>query len=132
MSDQKTAFTYYDGNLGCGLFGISEDHLESTLSIDDLFNTNLQNIFLIKASGESMSPEICDGDILVVDRSYKIQRETIVACFFNGEALCKKITSENGSKYLSSINPEYQSVSITDSDELIVFGAVVGIVRDRR
>ena len=120
----------YSGELACGLFGISEDFIENYLSLDEKFAKNREATFYIRASGDSMSPKIENGDILIVDRSIKAINRSIVAIFLNGTPMCKQIILEKNKKILRSFNQSYKEILIGEDDELALFGVVIGLARD--
>lgn len=120
----------YSGELACGLFGISEDYIDNYLSLDEKFLKNSNSTFFVRASGDSMEPQINDGDILIVDRSLEPTHESIIAVFFNGNPICKKLTFRYPKKILVSLNSKYKSIEVTEDDELKVFGVVIGLARD--
>jgi DNA polymerase V len=120
----------YSGEIACGLFGISEDFVENYLSLDEKFMKNQESTFFVRASGDSMMPEIKPEDILVVDRSYNPSNGSIVAIFYNGNPMCKQFVVEKGNKLLRSFNHLVKDIPITEDDQIEVFGVVIGLVRD--
>lgn len=120
----------YSGELACGLFGILEDFIENYLSLDEKFAKNREATFYVRASGDSMSPKIENGDILIVDRSIKAINHSIVAIFLNGTPMCKQIILEKNKKILRSFNQSYKEILIGEDDELALFGVVIGLARD--
>jgi DNA polymerase V len=127
----QTENTYpFLGEVSCGLFGISDDFVESYLSLDEKFMKNKESTFFVRASGDSMSPDIKNNDILVVDRSITIFSGAIIAFYFNGIPMCKEIIKSESNTYLKSSNKEFKTIVVTADDELTVFGVVIGIVRD--
>jgi DNA polymerase V len=120
----------YSGELACGLFGISEDFIENYLSLDEKFAKNRESTFYIRASGDSMLPEIKNGDILIVDRSLKVINRSIVAVFYNGTPMCKQIIFEPNKKILRPLNRAHKDLIVTGDDELTLFGIVIGLARD--
>ncbi|ATH07972.1 hypothetical protein BIY24_08410 [Halobacteriovorax marinus] len=132
FNEQQKGLPLYCGELSCGLFGISDDFVESYLSLDELFMRNRESTFFVRASGDSMLPEIKNGDILIVDRSYKVLDQSIVAVFHNGNPLCKKFLQRENHILLRSLNKKYSDIQVCDDDELQVFGVVIGVARDFR
>lgn len=118
------------GDVSCGLFGISDDFVESYLSLDEKFIKNKEATFFVRASGDSMSPEIKNNDILVVDRSRTIFSGALIAFYLNGTPMCKQLIQLENKTYLKSVNPKYKTINVGHEDELNVFGVIVGIVRD--
>lgn len=127
---KKQYLPFYSGGIACGLFGISEDYIESYLSLDEKFSKNKESTFYVRASGDSMLPEIKNGDILIVDRSFKVLNKSIVAVFYNGTPMCKQIIFEANKKILHPLNGQYKDIFITEDDDLTLFGVVIGLARD--
>lgn len=118
------------GEVSCGLFGISDDFVESYLSLDEKFMKNKESTFFVRASGNSMSPDIKNNDILVVDRSRLVFSGALIAFYLNGTPMCKQIIKLESRTYLKSSNPKFKTIVVNSDDELSVFGVVIGIVRD--
>lgn len=117
------------GKASCGLFGITEDFEESFLSLDELMVKNHEATFFFAASGNSMEPLICEGDVLVVDCSKKPQSGQVVVLEMEGERFCKRLIKRNGVLYLFSDNKAYAPLKVTEEMLLRVFGPVTGIAR---
>lgn len=132
FNKEKKTLPLYSGELSCGLFGISEDFVEAHLSLDEKFMKNRESTFFVRASGDSMLPEIKTGDILIIDRSFKALDGSIVAVFHNGNPICKKLYQKGDKIKLQSLNKKYSDILISDDDDLQVFGVVIGIARDLR
>ncbi len=114
----------------CGLFGVTEDHREGVLSLDEKFMKNRESTFYVRAGGDSMLPEIKHGDILVVDRSLKIFNGAIGAFFYNGQAICKQYLKTGKRVRLVSFNKKYPEFFLQEDDVLEIFGVVTGIARE--
>jgi len=120
------------GDVACGLFGIAEDYEEAFLSLDTFMVKNKEATYFLRASGNSMAPLIMPQDILVVDRSVKICPGQIVVLTLEGERLCKRLIKESVGLCLHSENPKFRPISINSESDLIIFGPVVGLVRQLR
>lgn len=64
--------------------------------------------FMIKAKGNSMSPKINDGDLVIVKKSKNADNGSIAVCVNKGEALIKKIIQKGKEIILVSINPSHE------------------------
>lgn len=105
-----------------------EAHL-GTITLETLF-PNLDRIFAIRVSGQSMQGEdINDGDyVLLIDDD--IPNGGIGAVLYHGETSLKRIyTDENGLR-LEPANPEYDDIYIEPDvfEEVRVLGRYVGHV----
>jgi DNA polymerase V len=114
----------------CGLFGISEDYQESFLSLDERFIKDKNSTYFFKAQGDSMSPLIINGDVLVVDRSVTPASESIVIVSWEGEMICKRLRKKNGYWVLSSMNPQFKDIFIRHQEQTVFFGVVTSLVRE--
>ena len=104
--------------------------MESYLSLDEKFVKDQNATFFVRASGDSMWPKIENDDILIVDTSLSLKNGSIGTFFYNGNPICKQwIKTENGF-VLKSLNSKYPDLVITDSDEIELFGVVIGLARD--
>jgi len=127
---KKNWLPLYSGELACGLFGISDDYVDSYLSLDEKFMSNKEATFFVRASGDSMEPSIKENDILIVDRSLTVVDKSIVAIFFNTNPICKQLHIKSKDRILHSFNDKYKDILITEDDEVEIFGVVIGLVRD--
>jgi len=82
--------------------------------------------FLVKANGDSMTPKINEGDIVIAQKSRSADNGNIVVCVNAGEALIKKFRKEKGGVILTSLNTTYESFLATD--DFRIEGIVRGIV----
>lgn len=116
--------------VSCGLFGITNDHIENYQSLDERFVKNKASTYFFEAESDSMSPLIMEGDVLIVDRALDVFSGRIVVCSLNGEMLCKRLKSENGKHFLCSENQKYSPIEILSDSDFSVFGVVRGVARE--
>lgn len=64
--------------------------------------------FMVKAKGDSMSPKINDGDLVIAKKLNNANNGAIVICVNNGEALIKKVIQKGKETILVSINPNHE------------------------
>jgi len=83
--------------------------------------------FAVKAKGDSMTPHIKNGDIVIARRAEICDSGDVVVCTNNGEALVKKVTGKNTNIILSSFNDEKYSPFPAASD-FRVEGIVKGVI----
>ncbi len=127
---KSKGFQFFDSQVHCGLFGIQDDFIEDSLSLDEKFLAHRESRFLVRASGDSMNPEVKDNDILIVDRSIRPVSHSIITFFLNSSPMCKEFITHSNRIILRSFNKGYSDIEVGECDEFIVFGVVVGIVRE--
>lgn len=111
-----------------GLFGISEDHLETYQSLDERFVKNRTSTFFFEAEGESMMPLIWPRDVLVVDRVLAPEWGRVVIVVWDEELICKRLVRDGKRIVLRSENPRYGDLVITSQRSLVLWGVVRAII----
>ena len=92
----------------------------------DYETENTECDFAVKTSGDSMEPNIHDGDILLVKKCEEIEENKIGIFFYNGAAYCKRLKAVKGKKKLVSDNAAmYQPIEINPELEFKVQGKVI-------
>ncbi|WP_447722247.1 LexA family protein [Aquipseudomonas campi] len=108
----------------------AQDHLEQTISLDDLLNLHAPQTYLVRADGDSMLGEgIFSGDLLVVDRSVTARPGDIVIAALNCEPLVKRLCRDGAQCVLRSANPAYPPRYILEGDDLQIWGVVLHSIR---
>ncbi|MGF2059318.1 helix-turn-helix domain-containing protein [Enterococcus innesii] len=77
--------------------------------------------FAVKVNGESMLPLFADGEIIFVKATSEARDGQIVICRVNSDAYVKKLS---GNK-LVSLNKDYKDILISETDDFKIFGVVV-------
>ena len=126
---------FYSSKAAAGAGEVLPDYPEKDVIYFDerwlknIRGVNPNNISFIQAKGDSMdggSYPIKDGDLLMVDESYKepIHNQTFVVNLGDNEIVVKKISrSWEGEITLESNNPAYPS--LIPSEEAFIIGRVV-------
>jgi len=85
---------------------------------------------IVKAVGDSMSPYIIEGDLLMVEEIdvLDVQSDDVVIAEIEGEFSCKRISKGEGAIALLPDNPHYRPIFINGQTVRIV-GRVVGLHR---
>ena len=119
----------------CGVTGFpspADDHLDKSLDLNNYFQIGPTTYFIF-AYGQSMiDADIQEGDVLIVDTNVDWRNREYVVCRLNNEVLVKRVEQRRGRYFLTSANPKFVPVEITEFDDAVVFGPVVGQARKRR
>lgn len=84
----------------------------------------------IRVFGESMEPEIKDGDTIVIEtKCVECIKNKIIVVNYQGAVYLKKYVEEENNSYLVSINPYYPRIKVLDKTEFRVIGRLKGIMR---
>lgn len=111
----------------------SDDFKEDSLDLNDYMITHRAATFMFTVKGDSMQGAgILDGDKLVVDRSVDPLNTHIVIAVINTDFTVKRLHKSKGKIELRAENPTYPPITLKDTDELIVWGVVTGVIRKLR
>ena len=98
---------------GKGTF--AEECILGYMPVDEKYNTD--DFFWLKVSGDSMSPKIDDGDLVLIQRGAEITNNSIaVAMVDKSETFLKQVYLFGDSIVLHSINPQYEDMSFKASN----------------
>ena len=116
--------------ISAGFPSPADDFKELRISIDQEVVSNEEATFYARVSGESMQGAgLDDGDLLVIDRSLEPIDNKIAVCFIDGEFTVKRLKVTKDEVLLIPENPKYQSIKVTEENELIIWGVVTYVVK---
>lgn len=123
--------------LGYVAAGIPIDAIEDVLDYEELsadeFNPNY-DYFALKIKGESMTPKIQNGDVVIIRCQPDVESgEIAIVCVNGEEATCKKLKKHDNGISLVSINPDFEPMFFTKKEvcelPVTVLGKVVELRR---
>lgn len=89
--------------------------------------------FGLKIKGDSMTPNICDGDIVIVRQQTDAESGDIVIATVNGdEAICKRLRKYKDGIELISNNPRYDPYEFTNEEIIQKPVCIIGKVVELR
>ena len=118
-------------SVAAGFPSPADDHIDETLDLMELLVKRPAATFYIRVKGESLRGiGICDGDIIIVDRSKSVRDGCILVASVDTECLVKIYRCEAGRVWLQSANPSFPDLALTEQNEFQVWGVVTGVVRE--
>lgn len=86
-----------------------------------------KNVFALRIKGDSMSPRIMDGDLVLVHPQTSAEDGDLVIALIDGEATCKILKRSHNTITLVPFNPAFAPFiySGTDAEDLKILGKVV-------
>lgn len=118
------------GSISAGLGHYVEgDEFLGWESVDEKYDTD--DYFYLRVEGDSMSPKIDDGDLLLIKKQDSVDSGDIAAFLVDGEdGFVKKVKYDTDYITLISLNPAYEPMVFLGEDVLRVrvVGKVIKIV----
>jgi lexA repressor len=109
-----------------------EDVIDTEEITEELAKTG--EFFGLRIKGDSMTPTICDGDIVIVRQQDDAENGDIVIATVNGdEATCKRLRKYKDGIELISINPSYSPFEFSNDEIMEKPVKIIGkVVESRR
>ena len=122
----------YYGEARCGDGGnFLDDNPEYHIPMNtQLVKRNSKNLFALKAVGDSMEPEIYEGDTVIVEKqdNQNLEKNGLYVVNNDQQTLIKKILPLEKGVLLMSTNSKHQPIT-TNQGKLNVVGRVVGVYK---
>ena len=124
-------------SIAAGYDGLAEEYENETaeIPIRMLKGYSRDEIKVVRVKGNSMYPQLCNGDLVVMHVQTSVDPGDIAVVVYNGEeATIKKVNYVYGEDWMELIpaNPEYMTRRIegVDLEQCKVIGRVLSLIRD--
>ena len=116
------------GLVEAGFPSPAEEELVDTLSLDDYLVDNKEATYILKVKGDSMiDAGICEGDMVIVERTNNPRVGDIVVAEVDDEWTMKYLRKRGSTFYLEPANKNYKPIVPTSG--MRVAAVVKGVVR---
>jgi DNA polymerase V len=115
--------------ISAGFPSPAEDWIEGRLDLNRYLIKHPAATFYMRVIGDSMSDEIREGDILVVDRAAEAEDGDIVVVRIFNDFTVKKLSLKEGGIELLATNEAYTPIEITEEMDFEVWGKVLWSIR---
>ena len=116
------------GSIACGTPILAEQNIECYIGVPAAWHAD----FALTCHGDSMSPTICDGDVVCIRSQPEVEQGQIAAVRIGEEATLKHCYYQNGVVQLIADNPAVCPPMVYSGpqlDEIEVEGLAVGFCR---
>jgi repressor LexA len=118
------------GQIAAGQPVHAQEHVEDHIPVPYEMVRNIENAFLLRVRGDSMTGEgILPRDLVVVRPQQAANHGDLVAVLFGDEATVKRIHFEPSGVKLVASNPAYEPI-VVDREDARVIGRIIGLIRD--
>ncbi|MDO4190965.1 MAG: S24 family peptidase [Bacteroidales bacterium] len=122
---------FYEYGVSAGLPKETPASNNATIEVPSILVANPETTYVGVVSGDSMIGAGLDtGDYIFVDTSRVPHNGDVVSAMVNGEQLVKYFVRDtDGTVRLIPANPRYEELVVTPSDDLVVQGVVVQVMK---
>ena len=123
--------TFYKEAVECGFPSPARDFTEGTIDLNEELIPRPNSTFIVRARGDSMIDSgIYPGDLLIVDRSLSPRNGSIIIAVLDGELSVKGLKLNNDQVTLSSSNPNYSDVIVSEEMDFTIWGVCTNVVHN--
>lgn len=116
------------GSIACGTPILAEQNIKNYIGVPEEWNAD----FALECHGDSMTPTICDGDVVCIRSQPEVEQGQIAAVRIGEEATLKHFYFQNGVMTLLADNPTVCPPMVYTGpqlDDVQVEGLAVGFCR---
>ena len=126
----KLTVPFYLHKAGAGFPSPATDYIEEDVDLNVHLIKNVPATFIIRVQGKSMMDVgICDGDLLVVDKSLKPKNFSTVIANVHDELVVKSFVKEKDEQFLTSGSKRTEDKIIINSEsDVFVWGVVTYVI----
>ena len=104
-----------------------ENSLER-IDLNEFLTNGNEDVFMIRANGDSMETEIKNGDWLIVNRNLQARNGDKIIASVNGSFTVKTFSSQRNGLCLVASNGNYQPREISRKSNFEIFGVVTHVL----
>lgn len=123
---------FVDGGIKAGFPSPAQDYMTESIDLNKELIRHKESTFLAKVSGNSlMDAGICDGDIIVIDKSLEVNDGDFVVAFIDGEYTLKefKLDKANNCAWLRPHNDSYSPIKVTEDNDFLIWGVLTYTIK---
>ncbi len=121
--------------LGSVAAGVPIEAIEDIIDYEEISKqlASTGNFFALQIKGDSMSPRICDKDVVIVKQQNEVENGDIAIVLVNGDdATCKKVIKKDTGIMLMPLNNEFEPMFFGWSEVQNLPVAIIGKVVELR
>lgn len=111
----KQPLALYAAKVPAGFPSPAEDHMDGKLDLNEHLIRRPAATYFVRVEGESMCDAgIFDGDLLIIDRGVQAKADDVVIAAIHGDLTVKRLTCNAHGWTLSSANPAFADIQLTE------------------
>ena len=127
--------SFVDGGIKAGFPSPAQDYLTECIDLNKELIRRKETTFLARVSGNSLiEAGICDGDIVVIDKSLEAKNGDFVVAFIDGEFTLKVFHHDEKNKcaWLIPHNKDFAPIKVSKENDFMVWGVLTYTIKQLR
>jgi DNA polymerase V len=115
--------------IAAGFPSPAEGWVERRIDLNQQLIRHPDYTFYMRVTGDSMSPRLEEGDILIVDRACEVEDEDIIIARIAADFTVKQFCLIDGRCYLKPLNCNYEPIPVSEDLDAEIWGKVIWSLR---
>lgn len=133
-ADTTTALNiaFAEGGIKAGFPSPAQDYLTESIDLNKELIRRKETTFLARVSGTSLiETGICDGDLIVIDKSLEANNGDFVVAFIDGEFTLKeyRMDKSNNCAWLIPHNKDFKPIKVTEENDFVIWGVLTYTIK---
>ena len=127
--------SFVDGGIKAGFPSPAQNYMTESIDLNKELIRHKETTFLARVSGTSlMDAGICDGDIIVIDKSLEAKNGDFVVAFIDGEFTLKEFRFDeaNHCAWLIPHNKDFSPIKVTEDNDFMIWGVLTYTIKQLR
>lgn len=132
LSSENNNVSYIDTVIKAGFPSPAQDYISGTIDLNRELIRRRETTFLARVSGNSLQEAgICDGDIVIIDKSLEAKNGDFVVAFIDGEFTLKEFRFDEAENcaWLIPHNKAYEPIKVTQENDFLVWGVLTYTIK---
>lgn len=126
---------FADAGIKAGFPSPCQDYMTESIDLNREIIKHKETTFLARVSGNSLTDTgICDGDIIVIDKSLEVEDGDYVVAYIDGEFTLKEFRQDKGHHcaWLVPHNDSYKPIKVTEENDFLIWGVLTYAIKRLR
>ncbi|MBO5810367.1 MAG: translesion error-prone DNA polymerase V autoproteolytic subunit [Paludibacteraceae bacterium] len=132
LSSENNNVSYIDTVIKAGFPSPAQDYISGTIDLNRELIRHRETTFLARVSGNSLQEAgICDGDIVIIDKSLEAKNGDFVVAFIDGEFTLKEFRFDEAENcaWLIPHNKAYEPIKVTQENDFLIWGVLTYTIK---
>lgn len=130
-TETELELPYVGDGISAGFPSPALDFVDLTIDLNRHLIKNPSATFYGRVKGDSLkNAGICNGDLLIIDRSLEPTNGKIAVCYIDGEFTAKRVQISKKEILLIPENENYQPIRVTEENNFLIWGIVTHVIKD--
>jgi len=120
-----------ESSVPMGFAAAADDHMQRGIDLNEQLIGNRHSTYFMRVTGNSMvDASICNGDIVIVDRSIKADNGKVVIAVLDGEMLIRRFEKTLNRMRLIPETARLSPIEVNEFTDCVIWGVVTYVIKN--